>query len=210
MFRNHTALWILAGVLAAGLLAGCGGPKLINAWQDPSFKSLPFDDVLVMGVGNNPSRVRVFEQAFTEHLQAQGIRAQPSYELFTPEEQASKEDIEAAIKSRKIDAIIITRVLGVDRKSTYTPGYTMATPGSMYYRDYYGLYTYSYGFYHSPGYTTTYDVVQLETNIYDVASGKLVWTGLTETVDPNDIEKEATELAKIVLRELTVRGLVAK
>jgi len=197
--------------LAALSLGGCsGGPKLINAWQDPEFESLPFDDVLVVGIGANPGRVRIFEQAFTEQLVSQGVRAQPGYNLFPPEDQAPQEAIEAALQEHQVDAIIITRVLGVDRKSTYTPGYTIATPGSRYYRDYYGLYDYSYSYYHSPGYTSAYDVVQLETNVFDVASGSLVWTGMTETVDPTNIEKEAAKLAKIVLEELTVRKLIHK
>lgn len=216
MSRKGASLWnstglVLVLALATLVLGGCGGgPQLVNTWQDPEFKSPPFDDILVVGIGSNPGRVRIFESAFTDILVQQGVRAQPGYKLFPPDEKTPQEEIDAALVEHKIDALILTRVLGVDRQSTYTPGYTIATPGSSYYRDYYGLYDHSYAYYHSPGYTSSYDVAQLETSVFDVATGTMVWTGMSETVDPKDIEKEASKLAKIILKELTAGGLVHK
>jgi hypothetical protein len=82
-------------------------------------------------------------------------------------------------------------------------------PYPAYYGNYYGYYDYSYGFYHEPGYVYSYEIVSIETNVYETKTFNIVWTGLSETTDPSNIEEESSGLAHGIITELINTGLIA-
>jgi len=49
-----------------------------------------------------------------------------------------------------------------------------------------------------PGYTYDTDYVNLETNVYDLRSGKLIWSGLTETEIGSKVNAHLQELVQVL------------
>ena len=197
-------------IAAIGTLTGCSSsPKIVSAWQDPAYKGPTFRKILVVGITERAPVRRTFEDVFAARLREHGIEAVASYNLISGNDKAAaRDEIERVVREQGFDAILTTRMVGIDRKTTYTPGYTRVYPGTAYYRDFYGFYSHSWEAYHSPGHVTSYDVVRLETNVYATDPGDLVWTGMTETVDPGKIQKESARLADVIMAELSTRGLL--
>jgi hypothetical protein len=60
----------------------------------------------------------------------------------------------------------------------------------------------------SPGYYMTDTFYKAETRIYDLKSGRLIWGGMSKSMNPDDPQKVATELAQSVREDLQAAGLV--
>jgi hypothetical protein len=191
------------------LLAGCAtAPKIVNTWQDPQYQGEPFRNVLVVGLTEKETNRRIFEDTFASILRGQGVKAQASYTLLADHRGYEREVIEQVVADGEFDGIITARVVGMDRETSYTGGYAMAYPSTAYYHDFYGFYHQAWGFYSTPGHVYTYDVVRVETTLYETDDWDLVWTGMTETVDPGKIQNESAKLANVILGELKNRGLI--
>jgi hypothetical protein len=212
MFAHCSRRWLAACAAAiplSVLLAGCaGGPKIVNVWEDPSYDGPRFRNVLIVGIAKSDANARIFEDVFADRLAGAGIAATPAYRVLPRDVKAAKEEIESVVAAKGIDAIFVTRVIDVDRQTSYSSGYTTVYPGTAYYHDFYGFYNYSWGVYASPSYAYSYDVVRLETSVYETQDYDLVWTGMTETVDPKDVAKESVKLADLIMKELKTRGLL--
>jgi hypothetical protein len=52
------------------------------------------------------------------------------------------------------------------------------------------------------------DSVRLVTNIYDRANEKLIWSGVSETMKPENVKEIADSLAATVIRNLRSDGLI--
>jgi hypothetical protein len=207
--RVHLVVAACAFVGLAYLLAACStAPKIVNTWQDPAYKGPAFKKVMVAGLTEKETSRRVFEDTFCAILREDGVEAVPSYQLLKEHRGYEREVIERVVSEGGFDAIITARVVGVDRETSYSSGYTMAYPSTAYYHDFYGFYNSSWQLYAAPTHAYTYDVVRVETNVYETQKWDLVWTGMTETVDPGEIQHESQKLAQVIMSELKARGLI--
>ena len=63
-----------------------------------------------------------------------------------------------------------------------------------------------HGFYRSrysdPGYSSTTTTVRLETNLYDVKTEKLIWSGKSDTWSKNSKDKIINDVIKAVIKNL--------
>jgi len=72
----------------------------------------------------------------------------------------------------------------------------------------YGYYGTTYDVLHEPGYTVTRTIVRLETNLYDVATGELVWSGQSETLDTGSRSDSIDSVTEAVAERLREEGLI--
>lgn len=201
---------ILSAALLAVIAVGCAtGPKVVSAWRDPAYQGPAFKKVAVVGLTDRDTTRRVFESVFAQKLRDQGVAALASYEANPTHEKLPREEVERIIKENGIEAIITARVVDRKQETQVTPSTTVMSPYPAYYGNYYGYYDYSYGFYHDPGYVYSYEIVSIETNVYETKTFNIVWTGLSETTDPSNIEKESSGLAAGIIAELIATGLIA-
>jgi hypothetical protein len=61
---------------------------------------------------------------------------------------------------------------------------------------------------YTPGYLQEEKKVRIETNLYVVSSGEgeLVWTGITDTFNPTDVNKAIDRLVKLVVKQMRSDG----
>lgn len=206
--KTNLTTTALGAALAAALLCGAGGcasgPQIVNDWRDPQFKGPAFRKVAVVGITDRETNRRIFESAFVAKLQEKGVEAVPSYDVAPADTKMSREEIERLVADANVDAIITTRVVDRSRRTEFSAG---AYPS--HYRDYYGFYDYSWGYYHDPSYVYRYEVVSLETNVYETRDYRIVWSGTSETVDPASVEAESERLASRLVDRLLSIGLLA-
>jgi hypothetical protein len=157
------------------LCSACATTTTTNVWRDQTYQG-PVKKILVMGISQKQAIQRFFEDEFVRQLKQRGTDAVAGYTILPYDEKMDKDFIAAKAREIGADAVLVTRPLGRKTERTYVPGQAYVVPGS-YYR--WGSY---YGHAYSPGYVVEDEYVYLETNLFDVASEKLIWAAESETV----------------------------
>lgn len=203
--RKLVAMTIAVGLLSS--LCGCSsGPSMVQTWTDPAYQGTGFNSFVIVGVSKEKGTRRLFEDTFASTVRGRGLSAVAAYSLDDGEDRLTDQEVESILNSTGANGILVTRLVAHDQKANYQPGYVTAGPA---YYNYYGYYNYAWGAAYSPGYTYTYEVIRLETNLYDARDDmKLVWSGTSEVVDFTTIDKEVPRLADKVLKELDKEGLI--
>ncbi len=210
MKPSAVSLAVLGTVLTS-LLTSCATTTLLTSWVDPEAvgKKTENAHVLIIGVAKNAVTRRQFEDSFARVLAGKNIRAMVSYQMLADPQALSEESVAPLVKQHQFTQVLVTRI--VDRKTvtTYVPPTTTAyaTGFPSYYPSYYGswsgYYNTGYTTVSSPGYTYDTELVHLETNVYDIGSGKLVWTGLTETELGGQMEAQIQEFIQLLISTMT-------
>jgi hypothetical protein len=204
---TRLAFILPATLLGAAALGACGTvTKIPIAWQNPAYQGGPFQKIFVIAVAENDARRRLFEDEFAGVLSDQGAIASPSYGALPDTRRLSEEQVRGAIQGGSYDGVIVSRLLGVEKDTKYIPPRTYTVPRT--YRGYYGYYGTTWDVVHEPGYYETQTILRLETNLYDVESGDLVWSGQSETFDPNSVEDVIDSVTRAVARRLRDEGLI--
>lgn len=68
--------FIFLGTFTLSLMLGCSTVSVDNQWRDPSFAGPPLSNVLVVAITRSDIMKRVFEDVFSQELQAAGVRAE--------------------------------------------------------------------------------------------------------------------------------------
>jgi hypothetical protein len=71
-----------------------------------------------------------------------------------------------------------------------------------------GFYSASWPMAYDAGYVRQDELVDVETCIYSVKEGKLLWAGTTESTNPGDVRRTVEEIADAVAEELRREGLI--
>ena len=202
-----TVFRLLLPLVLVALLAGCAATKLKDSWKNPKYSGPAFKKILVLGVSSEAVTRRSFEDTFAGALQDSGVSAIPSYTLISRNGRIEEDKLRTAVAETGADGVLITRVVNIDQKSQTSPGYVTLVPGGGYYGGFYGYYGAAWGHYTPPA-TYTYKVLTLETNLWEVKSEDLAWSGFTEITDPSTVRRETESFSKVVIDALKSQGLI--
>lgn len=179
--------------LVAALVASCVTTHLKDSWKDPQFSDAPFRKVLVIGVSRSDANRRLFEDGFVQALRTSGTEASASYSLLPEEGPLPKERIKQAVAKTGADSVLVTRVLRVQRKVDVSPGYVGPGPG------FYGWYGATWA---AAPEIHAYDVMTIESTLWDIKREQAVWSGISESIDPKDVTKVTRELAEALIAKM--------
>lgn len=201
--RHAASLLVLAVALA-----GCAGPtRIVQQWQDPAYTGGAFKRVFVIGVTREATVRRVFEDAFCAQLKARGTECVQSYRLVPEDGVAPRERYDRAVREARADAVFITRVLRVERRTEVVPA------GPAYFGGAYGYYGAAWGGplymgYALPPAVLQYDEVYLESRLFAVTSDQPVWTAQSEVFAPRNPQQDSDDFARKMIEALAARKLL--
>jgi hypothetical protein len=199
-------LRILGLLFLAAALAACTTAKPTLEWRDQSYSGGAFDNILIVGISNQVTTRRTFENTFVDRLAEDKINATASFALMPAETRPSAESIKAIISDIKFDAVLVTHMVGVKETETYHPGiYLMDTN-----RGFYDYYDYVGGYVYEPGYYTKHKLVKLETNLYDAKTEQIVWSMQSDTINPNSDKDLIDAKIKTVIKRLKEQKLISE
>jgi hypothetical protein len=212
--RKKGKLISAAAALCLLVAASCSLTNLNAVWKDPQYQGGKLKNVLVVGGSTNQVVRRIFEDEFTARLKTRGTNAIPSYTIFPSENTLDKDTIESKSRDLGIDAMLIARVIDTKTKNQLTPA-----PSNYYYRD---IYFYDWPnrysrfnsgpipgrYYDDRRYYSEYEVVNLETNIYETQTGKLIWSALSDTVIGGSSELEVSSVVEKIIKNLSENQLI--
>lgn len=204
MHRSSLRILVLAIAVAAGVV-GCSSTKLVSQWENPQHVPARFARLLVIGITQQPGVRRTFEDEFVARLKAAGVDAVPSYRSIPEDGQVEEARLQEAVRQAGADGILMTRLVGVERRTEVTPGYYSAPAGL-------GMYPwYSAGWlgYYEPPRVYQYDVYISETSLYDTTHNRLVWSGTVQTRAPGNLDKAIARYVATVIKALKKEQVLA-
>jgi hypothetical protein len=185
-------------------LAACASTELVNQWSNPAYTSLSFKKIMVIGVTKQAGIRRTFEDEFVAQLKAAGVSAIPSY-LYIPQDGPVGEAVlKQALKEAGADAVMITRLVGVQKKTEIAPGYYPPDPAMAVHP----LYTTAWNDYYEPPIVYQSEVYTSETSLYDTFKNQVVWRGTAQTTAPGNLSQEIKNYAGIVISALKEKKLI--
>jgi hypothetical protein len=186
---------VLLPLSLIGLMAACApSTRLQKSWTDPSVTNAtvkPFKKVLVVAAFKDDASKRTAEDKIAAVVKNATPVQSYNYLKSTDTDQKL---VEERLKKDGFDGVIMMRLRAVEKSTSYTPG--------TYYGGWYGV---RYG---SPGYVNVDKEFIVETNIYSIAEGKLLWSGTTSTLNPTKFDQSIDAIISTVKSELLKKGLI--
>jgi len=201
-------------LLLALTLASGKSIKMVTSWFNPNYEGQVFHKVLVIGITQDLPVRADFEDAMAAQLARPDMQTIPGNQILLRPDPKAKPDLNylrEQIRAYQIDAVVVSRLLKVDKKVTVVPSSTYVVPFPYYY-SFYGYLGAVYPVVYDPGYTRVDTTVRVETNVYATSKpdGDLVWTGISDSFDPKSAKKVADGLVKEVPKQMEKDGLLPK
>ena len=191
--------------LSTLLLASCKmrTPRQ-ESWSNPAFEGRKLGKTIILAVTESESLARQYEALFADHL----LPYTEAGSLHASEDVVGKIDrdsLESILNANDIRTIIVTRVLNeANRDELVTIGYD-AHPYTI---GYWGYYSYGYSLSANVATVSSYIETFLETNVYDVQTKALVWSGRKSVFDDRSDPENMKIIIKAVVRDLERKGML--
>jgi len=171
------------------------------------------DTVLAMVMTAHEESRNGAEAALAQELGKRGVEAIPAYTVIPKSLVKDKDKAKPYIDKSGCKYAIVMRVAGNEKELRGTgPSYTAIPVATMpYYGAFYGgYYTFGWGATYNAGVMEIQNKVHVETLVYDLRTDKLIWAGMSDTMNPDTAQKFIKDLVKTAAKEMKKQGLVRK
>ena len=202
--RTPTLLVLAATMLAMG---GCATTEFSSTWRAPDARPVQLTGRKVAAVfmTSNTAMRHVAEDALAAEITKRGAEGIPSYSLLGDDNPGNADSAQARLTGSGIDGMVTMRVVSQEKQETYVPDHWNAAPYSAGWRGYWGF---GWGTVYEPGYLQTDTIVSVETLVHSFVQDKLLWAGMSQTMNPTKTESLVKELASKVANRLEKEGLL--
>jgi len=192
--------WALVFAVAA---AGCGTTSFRSTWKDPTAQPITLHGqrVAAFVITPNESQRRAGEDILAGELSARGVQGIAGYQLTGAKPVRDSEVLRRDLDRAGVEGTVIMRVVDRRQEVNYVPG-------GPYYGSMYGYWDYGWGATAYPGYVNTDTIISVETLVYSVRQDKLLWGGVSDTIDPRNLDTFIRDIAKAASQEIQKSGLV--
>jgi hypothetical protein len=198
------------------LMSECGpSQKVIGFWADPEAASMgPYTKIFVMVLSQNTDANYFFESEMANTLNSRGFKVVMSNDMFPPNfsltQGFTREQLAESIKKTGCNAVLTVALLDSKTVKSYHPGTVYNPINYGYYGSYYGYYDHYYPEVYTPGYYSVDKTFYLETNAYDLASDKLLWSVQSQAKNPKDLDDLFKNYSAMLIEHLKSKGLSKK
>jgi len=185
-------------------LCGCAATALKQTWKSPTCTGGPVQKIAVLAVDERDFYRSAVEGHFSSQLRAHGQSAFVTHDLLAlPAIKADKPAAVARVREAGADSVLIVRLVSLAssasqvraRQGYYAPVVTGYESGDWY--DYYSVAFMDMG----TVWSNAKRKVCLDTSLFDLKTGRRLWSGLTQTVLKEEADR-IEELSKLVTKVL--------
>jgi len=206
------ALPLIVAILSVINFTSCGSTstEIIGEWSQDEYKTGTIDKLLVLGIVDQkkPLLKRRFEDGLVDAFKGGGTDASASMDYMPYDEIIDSTSFEKYFKDLEFDAVLVSRLVGIDKERKVQAGFAYTIPYSSYY-GFYGHYYASVQYANSSSYLSKNVVVVLETNLYETKDKSLIWSGISETIDPDKASDVIKSLGAVLADKLSSEGFLA-
>jgi hypothetical protein len=202
--------WICLTAILFSL--ACNSSKITSSWKAPNIVAQKFNKIMVLALVQESDR-RVPEK-MEEHLMNDllelGYPAVSAIHEFGPK-VFDKLDESAAISKLKgsgVDAVLTVVLLDKQKENKYVPGHVYYSPYVVYSNRFWGYRTTLYNRIYEPGYYVTNTKYFWESNLYDMATQKLIYSAQTESFDPGNAENMSHEYGLLIVGNMVKKNVL--
>jgi hypothetical protein len=194
MEEAMTLVGLFRTLAIVGMLSGCATTEITTSWKDPKAKPLEQNTkVAAVVVMSSPGQRRAAEEQLAKKLK----NGTPAYRLFTDQEIGERQLVRERLKQQGFKYVVVMKVRGVllessDMNAPSVQRVNMWDDGSLMWGD--------------TGATTA--KVFVDTGVYSVDDGNLIWEAQSKTFNPDRAEKLVDEIAKAATERLQKDGLL--
>lgn len=194
--------WLCA-LLTALVFAGAqvlADAKFTSTWGAPEARGMSFKGrkVAALVVSEDLSLRMSGEEALARELSARGIEGSAAYRQIPAPELKNPDAARRWFERDNIAGVVALRPISQDKVKRYTAD-VWSTP---YYSSFWGFYPYSWSTTYVIGGDATDTVMVVESLIYDVATGKLLWAGVSESTNPKTLQKLVADIVKEAAKKI--------
>jgi hypothetical protein len=209
---------LIAALVVASLSAvpAQASTKFRTAWKAPDVTALTLEEgetVLAMVMSAQEESRNGLEALLAQELGQRGVEAIPAYSVIPSSVVQDKDKARPFIEKTGARYAIVMRVAGREKELRGSGPTFDAVPvytGPYYGGFYGGYYAFGWGVTYSAGNLQIDEVVQVETLVYDLRTDKLVWAGMSDTMNPSTARKVIKDLVREAGKEMKRQGLVGK
>ena len=191
---------LIAAAFTAAAVASLGAVKFTSTWGATDARTTSFkgQKVAALVISDDMSLRMSGEEALARELSARGMQGVAAYRLIPAPELKDVERAKGWFEREQVAGVVTLRPIGQDQVKRYPPD-IWATP---YYSTLWGYYPYSWGAVYVVGSGGTDTVITVESLIYKVSTGKLVWAGVSEAKNPKDLQKLVADIVKEAAKKI--------
>ena len=172
----------LAVIVTAAGLAGCGhATRLAQVWKGPAASTAALHNVTAVFVDHNTPHRRAIER----DLAGRFANTTPSYN-DVDEPSADGDGLVQQLRASAYDGAIVMRIASVKTENRWVGGMNYTTPR----------------------YQVTDTTVTVDTRVYSLPDGKLLFSARSETVNPGSDARLTASVMRHVTAELRQDGLL--
>lgn len=210
MSKANTIFMFLGAAII--VLSSCSSTNVSASWKNPAYIGKNFNKILIWGLSDNVSARATVEDEMAYFLNLKKITSVSGSDIAPPNRKAlphTMEDSKKILDRNGFDGVLTMGLISKKEKTRYVQGSGVYTPMAYgHYGSFYSYYPYMYGNAYQQGHYETSEYIYIETNLWDVETGKLVWSAQTKTVDPSSIESFANSYARDIVSELIKREII--
>jgi len=211
MIKNYV-LPLLIIIFSSVIITSCGpATEIIGEWSEDEYKTGNIDKLLILGIVDQkkPLLKRRFEDGLVNAFKNGGINAVASMDYMPYDVVIDSTSFEKYFSELELDAVLVSRLVGVDKDRKVQAGFAYVIPYNSYY-GFYGHYYAAVQYANTSSYLSKNVVVVLETNLYETKDKKLIWSGISETIDPDKASDVIKSLGAVLVDKLSSQGFLAK
>ena len=173
---------------------GCSSStKVVSTWKSPELGRDRLRRVLVVVPATDEALRRKAEDELVRRIPVEAVA---SYTFIPESEIDAVRAYSEEIRRRGFDAVIVFRVVSVDREQTWVPG---MYPGPSY----------AYGGWpvYDSGHVESSTKVRVDTNVYAIPARELIWATTTDKLDPHSVTDLIDDVADLVTERMVKDGV---
>lgn len=203
--RRSMMTLVLATLLVGAVAAKA---RFTSTWKAPGAQGVSFAGKKVVGliVHDDMSLRMSAEEALARELTNRGLQGVAAYRLIPKEEIKDPKLVKAWFEKAGAAGVVMMRLIDLTKEKI--PSQVVWQSATYY--DLWSYYPYSWG--------AVYEIVParteikfiVETIIFDVAAGHMVWAGTSESTNPKGAQALVKDIVEAAGAEMKKDGLVRK
>jgi len=177
---------------AIALIAGCSaGSAIERSWRAPDARPEELTNVVTLFPIRDGAVRRAVEDRLARRLVVRGMRAVPSYSILPPQDLLDRDAAAAELRHAGFDGVIAMRVIEAVDPLDYAP---------------------SFDVYWGTAWTTAVpsSLVRMQIDAYALGDRRLLWSGVSQSVDAQDLEQLVEAVTELASQELESQRLIAR
>jgi len=191
---------LLLFITAVFVFTSCTVPaKIVNTYKEPGVIIHPDDlEYILLAVMARNENQRKLAEDYVAKRHPKLIQSYNYFPLGAGATETTK--AKRIIKEEGFDGVLLLRLVDEDNKVIYAseklkPNYWDSHNG--FWTDYY-----------EPGYYTTEEKYYIQVSLYRLSDEKLIWSGLSNIVDPTRVDFAIESVLDATLKEMQAEGFL--